>query len=222
MVVDRQRSVEFKSMKEPKCKICRRVGVKLFLKGDKCLSPKCPMVKRPYPPGQKGKRRMRALSEYGKELREKQKLRNWYGLKERQFRKYVKGVLAKRGKVEDAGDLLIRLLESRLDNVVYRMGFASSRRQARQVITHGHFLVNGKKVNIPSFQVKKGDKISLNPGSSKKSLFQNLSTILKRHTPPSWIKLNVEKLEGEITGEATLEESAPPAEISAIFEYYSR
>lgn len=209
-------------MKNAKCKICRRVGVKLFLKGEKCLSPKCPMVTKPYPPGQKRKRRRRGFSEYGKELQEKQKLKNWYNLGERQFRNYVKQVLGKRGKVEDAGALLIKKLESRLDNVVFRLGFASSHTQGRQIIGHGHFLVNGKKINIPSYQVKKGDIISLASVSRKKVIFQHLPSILKKHRPPSWLELNVEKLEGKVIKEPSLEEAAPPAEISAIFEYYSR
>lgn len=221
-----------------KCKICRRLGVKLFLKGEKCLSPKCPMVKKAYPPGQKGKRRVKALSEYGKELREKQKLKNWYDLKERQFRKYVKEALEKRGKVEDAGTLLIKTLESRLDNVVFRLGFASSRRLAKLLISHRHFLVNDKVINIPSYLVKKGDKIKIRPSSSKKTVFQNLPTTLKKYETPAWLELNtqvlakrgdeatasstIEKLEGKVTGKPSLEEVAPPVEISSIFEYYSR
>lgn len=210
-------------MQNSKCKICRRLGQKLFLKGDRCLSPKCPMITKPYPPGMKAKkRRRRVISEYGKELREKQKLKAWYNLKEKQFRKYIKEVLEKRGKVEDTNALLVKKLESRLDNVIFRMGFTSSRSQAHQIISHNHFLVNGKMVNIPSFQTKKGDKISLNPRSGKKIIFQNLPTVLKKYKPPSWIKVNVEKLEGQITGTPSLEETAPPAEISAIFEYYSR
>lgn len=205
-----------------KCKICRRLGVKLFLKGEKCLSPKCPMIKRPYPPGQKGKRRTLPLSEFGKELREKQKLRNWYNLNERQFKRYVKEVLKKRGKVEDAATLLIRKLESRLDNVIFRLGFASSHPQAQQLISHGHFLVNGKPVNIPSYSLKKGDKISIHPQSKKKGIFQNLPSLLKKHQPPSWLQLDREKMEGKVIAFPSLEEVAPPAEISAIFEYYSR
>lgn len=196
--------------------------MKLFLKGDKCLSPKCPMVRKPYPPGTKGKRRKRALSEYGKELSEKQKLKNWYNLTERQFRNYVKEVLEKRGKVEDAGTLLIKKLECRLDNVVFRMGFASSRPQSRQLIGHGYFLVNGRKVNIPAYQVKKGDMISLHQKSHKKAIFQNLSASLKKYKPPSWIELDIKKLKGKVTGLPSLEEANPPAEISAIFEFYSR
>ena len=209
-------------MQNNKCKICRRLGAKLFLKGDRCLSPKCSMVKKPYSPGEKGKKRRRPLSEYGKELSEKQKLRNWYNLKEKQFRRYVKEVLEKRGKVEDAGALLIEKLESRLDNVVFRMGFASSRSQARQIISHGHFLINEKKVNIPSFHLRKGDKIALHSVSRKKTIYNELPTTLKKYKPPSWIELNVEKMEAKIIAEPTLEEAAPPAEISAIFEFYSR
>jgi len=213
-------------MPNNKCKICRRLGVKLFLKGEKCLSPKCPMVKKPYPPGQKGKRRVRPLSEYGKELREKQKLKSWYNLAERQFRKYVKEVLTKRGKVEDAATLLIKTLESRLDNVVFRLGFAGSKSQAKQLVSHGHFLVNGKSIDTPSHQVKKGDIISIKPQkitpSYKLGGGQNLQTTLKKYQPPSWLELNVSKLEGKVIAEPSLEEVAPPVEISSIFEYYSR
>jgi len=141
-------------MIENKCKICRRVGEKLFIKGDRCMSPKCAMVKRPYPPGMKAKKVKRTVTEYGKELREKQKLKKWYILREKQFSKYVEEVLEKRGKTGDAGVLLIKKLETRLDNVVFRMGFASSRVQARQFVSHGHFLVNGKLIDVPSYHVK--------------------------------------------------------------------
>ena len=209
-------------MKDSKCKICRRVGVKLFLKGEKCLSPKCPMIKKPYPPGQKSKKRSRALSEYGKELREKQKLKNWYNLTERQFEKYVKGILSARGKAGDAESLLIRTLENRLDNVVFRLGFASSRALARQLISHRHFLVNGRPINIPSYLVKKGDKIALKTKSHNKAIFKNLPTLLKKQKTPSWLKLNPEKLGGEVIGLPLIEEVSPPAEISSIFEFYSR
>jgi len=209
-------------MENSKCKICRRLGVKLFLKGEKCLSPKCPMVRKSYPPGQKRKRRPKALSEYGKELREKQKLKNWYNLKERQFRKYVKEALGARGKVEDAAALFIKTLESRLDNLVFRLDFAPSRPSARQLISHRHILVNGRPVNIASFLVKKGDKINIKPSSSKKNIFRNLPSVLKKHKPPSWLELNAQNLEGKVTGVPNLEEAAPSAEISSIFEYYSR
>ena len=209
-------------MLNSKCKICRRLGVKLFLKGEKCLSPKCPMIKRNYPPGQKGKRRPTPLSEYGKALREKQKLKNWYNLEERQFKNYVKKILEKRGKVEDPSSLLIKTLESRLDNVVFRLGFANSRALAKQLVSHGHFLVNGRSINIPSYLVKNGDVISIKPQKIKKAIFQNLKNLLKKYKTPSWLALDVEKLEGKVIGEPTLQEAAPPAEISAIFEFYSR
>jgi len=205
-----------------KCKICRRLGVKLFLKGERCLSPKCEITKKPYPPGMRGKRRKAPLSEYGKELREKQKLKNWYNLREAQFKKYVKEILRKRSRVEDAGSLLIKKLEMRLDNVVFRLGFASSRIQARQFVLHGHFLVNDKIMKIPSHEVKKDDKINIKPNSAKKTAFKNFSTLLKKHQPPSWLELNKEKLEGKVIDSPKLEEVVPPAEISSIFEYYSR
>lgn len=205
-----------------KCKICRRLGTKLFLKGEKCLSPKCPMVRRPYPPGRKGKRRHSGFSEYGRELREKQKLKNWYNLEERQFKKYVKEALAKRGRGGDVALLLIRKLESRFDNIIFRLGLAFSRDKARQLVSHGHFLLNGKPVNTPSCQLKIGDRISIKQSSSKKAAFQNLPTILKGHKPPSWLELDKEKLEGKVIGLPNFEEAAPPAEISTIFEYYSR
>jgi len=208
-------------MENNKCKICRRLGVKLFLKGEKCLSPKCPMVRRPYPPGMRGKRR-KILTEYGKELKEKQKLKNWYNLREKQFSRYIKEVLQKRGQTENVSVLLIEKLESRLDNVVFRLGLASSRTQARQLVNHGHFLVNGKRVNIPSFQTKKGDKVSLTEKSKKKNIFQDIMPSLKKYNPPSWLKFNYQKIEGEIIDSPSLEEVSPPAEISSIFEFYSR
>ena len=143
-------------MESSKCKICRRLGVKLFLKGERCLSPKCPMVKRPYPPGQKRKRRKGSPSEYAIQLGEKQKLKIWYNLAERQFKNYIKKVLEKRARIEDAASELIRILESRLDNVVFRLGFTPSRAQSRQLVSHGFFLVNGKPINIPSYSLKQG------------------------------------------------------------------
>ncbi len=196
--------------------------MKLFLKGEKCLSQKCPIVRKPYPPGPKGKRRIKSLSEYGKELKEKQRLKNWYNLKERQFKIYVKRVLDARGKVPDAAAALVQILENRLDNVIFRLGFAPSRAAARQIISHGHVLVNGKHINIPSFSVKKGDKIGVRPTSAKKKIFQNLAPVLKKYKPPSWLELNAEILEGKVKGVPTLEEAAPPAEITSIFEFYSR
>lgn len=204
-----------------KCKICRRLGVKLFLKGERCFSPKCQIVRKPYPPGIRRKRRRVSFSEYASELREKQRLKNLYQLRERQFEKYVEGTLSQRGKVEDATTLLLKKLESRLDNVVFRLGFASSRALARQLVSHRHFLVDKKTINIPSFQVKKGDVISLKESSAKKAIFQNIKNVLKKQKVPSWLKLDTEKLSGKVIGEPSLE-GAPPVEIPAIFEYYSR
>src|SRR3990167_1033308 len=149
------------------CKTCRRLGQKLFLKGDRCLSQKCAMVRRAYAPGPQKKRRGGSPSEYKKSLQEKQTLKRWYGLSERQFKKYVKETLLRMGKVEDVANELIRRIEKRLDNAVFRLGFALSRAHARQLVSHGIFLVNGKPVNIPSFELKKGDVITIK--ESKKS-----------------------------------------------------
>lgn len=209
-------------MKNDNCTICRRMTEKLFLKGDKCLSPKCPVIRRPYPPGQKRKRRSRQLSEFGKELREKQKLKNWYNLGERQFGNYVREILKKRSMVSDAALALIQKLETRLDNAIFRLGFASSHAQARQFINHGHFTVNNRTVNIPSYRLKVGDKVSLRSSSKGKKIFGNLPQLLKKHKVASWLELDVQNLEGEVTGLPTLEEASPIAEISSIFEYYSR
>ncbi len=180
------------------------------------------MIRRTYAPGPKGKRRNRGLSEYGEELKEKQKLKNWYNLGERQFKGYVKKILSQRKKEENAPSLLIKKLEKRLDNVVFRLGFALSRVQARKLVSHGHFLVNDKANNIPSCQLKKGDRVSLRSASQEKVFFKNIKTLMKKQQIPSWLELNIEKLEGKVIGEPTLEEAAPPVEISSIFEYYSR
>jgi small subunit ribosomal protein S4 len=180
------------------------------------------MVKRPYPPGQKGKRRLSPPSEYARELKEKQKLKKWYNLEERQFKNYVKEALAQRGKVEDASVYLIQKLEKRLDNVVFRLGFASSRAQARQLVSHGYFLVNGKPVNVPSFSLKVGDVVSLKPQKTKKVIFKDLKEKLKKEKIVSWLSLDVEKLEGKIIAEPKIEEISPPVEVSAIFEFYSK
>ena len=213
---------------DAKCKICRRAGTKLFLKGDKCFTPKCPMTLKPYPPGRKKKKKRSSFSEYARELKEKQKLRQWYGLREKQFSNYVESVLhkvtsLKKGKEkEDAENVLIRFLESRLDNVIFRLGFALSRRQARQLVSHGHFLINKRPVNIPSFQVKKGDKIKVKSSSIKNNFFQKRSFVIKKYKPPSWLKLDVDKWEGEVIGLPSIEEVSPPADILSIFEFYSR
>jgi len=210
-------------MSDSKCKICRRAGEKLFLKGAKCTSPKCPIVRRPYAPGFQGKsKRRKYLSEYGKQLKEKQKLRNFYNLKERSFKKYVNEAISQRGKVEDSREFFVRSLEKRLDNVVTRLGFCSSRAQARQLVGHGHFKVNGRKVNIPSYSLEVGDQVSLKQSSKSKGAFRELQVRLKNYEPPSWLKMDVKKMQGEVLREPGLEDVSLPAEISTIFEYYSR
>lgn len=185
------------------CKQCRRAGTKLFLKGEKCFSPKCPMVKRKYPPGVHGPKGIPRISEYGLQLQEKQKTKRIYGLNESQFKKYYLKALKKKGQT---GEELIRLLESRLDNVVFRLGLASSRRQARQIVSHGHIKVNKRVVNIPSYQVKKGDLIAIKEESKKKTFFVNLVKIIDQKKPPSWLKLDTKKLTAEVISYPTSKE----------------
>ncbi|MDD3190324.1 MAG: 30S ribosomal protein S4 [Candidatus Pacebacteria bacterium] len=201
----------------PKCKQCRREGKKLFLKGERCYSVKCAMVKRPYAPGQHGQdRRMRA-SEYCVQLREKQKVKRMYGILEKQFRKYYEEAVRIKG---NTGSLLVVLLERRLDNVVYRLGFAPSRNQARQLVNHGHFLVNGKKVDIPSFMVKEGDIVSIK--KDKAGCFQNLKENLKGAQAPSWLSLDEKKLEGTVSSSPSEKEADLDVNIHLVIEYYAK
>jgi small subunit ribosomal protein S4 len=209
-------------VKEAKCRICRRLGMKLFLKGEKCFSPKCPMIKRPYPPGNLKKRKPMPPSEYKRELIEKQKLRFWYGLSDRQLKNYVKNVLKNRKKGEDVSALLIQNLEKRLDNVVYHLGFAKSREHARQLVSHKFFLVNGKPVNIPSYILKVGDTISLKDHKLKKVIFKDLKEKLKKQVVPNWLSLDPEKCEGKVISEPTVEKSVLPIDVPSVFEFYSR
>ena len=180
------------------------------------------MVKRPYPPGQRGKRRLGGPTEYGLLLAEKQKLKTWYNLKERQLKRYVKKALAMRGKVEDIGKYLLNSLEMRLDNVVFRSGFAKSRSQARQLVSHSFFLVNEEPVNIPSFSLKVGDEISMKPQKMKKKYVENLKDFLKKYTPPSHLKLDPEKLKVKIISEPKVEEILLPVDLYSVFEFYSK
>jgi small subunit ribosomal protein S4 len=206
-------------MKKPKCKICRRLGEKLFLKGDRCYSQNCAMVRKPYAPGQKGTRRKGRPSEYGKQLAEKQKIKRIYDLREAQFKKYIAKVFKERS--ENASDRLINLLESRLDSVVFRLGFGNSRGQAKQMVSHGYFLVDGKSVDIPSYQVKKDEIISLKPSKEKKKIITELKEA-KAKEKVSWVDFDSEKMEGKMIHLPTLEEVSPPVNIQAIFEFYSR
>ena len=180
------------------------------------------MVKRAYAPGPQKKRRGGSQSEYKKSLDEKQTLKKQYGISERQFKRYVKETLAKMGKVDDVSAELIRRLERRLDNVIFRLGFAKSRAQARQLVSHSYFLINGKPVNIPSYQVKIDDSIAIKANKKAKGALKELANELKRKEVPAWLQLDKDKLEAKTIGEPNLDEVKPPAEIPLIFEFYSR
>jgi len=197
------------------CKLCRREGEKLFLKGEKCYMAKCPVARRSYAPGQHGRLPVR-ISEYGIRLREKQKARRIYGLRERQFEGYFEKAARQKGST---GEKLLEFLERRLDNVLYRLGFSASRQNARQVIHHGGVLVNGRKVDVPSFAVRIGDVISFKPKFIP--LVKNVATKFPDHTPPSWLAVTAEA-EGRVVALPKREEMATTIEENLIVEYYSR
>ena len=201
----------------PKCKKCRREGEKLFLKGERCFSVKCAMIKKAYAPGQHGQARRMGLSEYGTQLREKQKIKRTYGLLEKQFRKYYDMASRMQG---NTGNLLSSLLERRLDNIVYRFGFASSRNQARQLVNHGYFLVNGKKVDIASCLIKGGDIVSVKKG--KENYFKNIKNALKDRQIPSWLTLDYQKLQGKVVALPAVNEIDVKANIHLVIEFYSK
>jgi len=202
----------------PVCRLCRREGVKLFLKGDRCFTDKCALERRPYPPGQHGQMRTKK-TEYGLLLREKQKLRRIYGVLERQFRRYFAEAERRKGVT---GEILLVLLERRLDNVVYRMGFANSRNQARQLVRHGHVLVNGREVNIPSYQVKVGDVIKIKEKSQEIPFIKEALEGIARRGIPSWLEINSERLEGKIKTMPSREEIGIPVQEQLIVEFYSK
>ena len=201
----------------PVCRLCRREGMKLYLKGDKCFSDKCPVSRRSYAPGQHGQSRKK-VTEYGMQLREKQKVRRFYGISESQMRKYFAMADKMKGIT---GENLLRLLELRLDNVVYRMGFASSRAEARQLVTHGHFLVNGAKVDIPSVQLKVGDKIEVKEKSRSSEKFKEL---IENHSGNTvkWVDVDLDQLRASIVSEPTREDIDIPVEEHLIVELYSK
>ncbi|MFA5368847.1 MAG: 30S ribosomal protein S4 [Candidatus Paceibacterota bacterium] len=205
-----------------KCKICRRLGDKLFLKGEKCSSAKCTMIKRPFAPGQKAKKRRSALSDFGKEMREKQRMRKFYGVSESQFKKYVEQVTTARSGNENVADELIQKIESRLDNIIFRLGWCRSRSHASQLVSHGHFAVNGRKVDIPSYFVSVGDVISIRPGSRGKDTLKDLDEKMKKYSMPAWLSYDKEKMEGKFVKKPMFGDIQLPAEIAAIFEHYSR
>lgn len=204
----------------PKCRLCRREGEKLFLKGERCNTQKCAMTKRNYPPGIAGKNQGgQRGTEFGKQLRAKQKAKRIYGILERQFRKYYEIADNKDGVT---GDILLQLLEQRLDNVVYRLGIAPSRRSARQMVSHGIVEVNGIKVTIPSYQVKEGDEISVRKTKKEKKLFEHIEERLKNTNIPSWLHLDKAALKGKILHSPKREEIESTIDVQLIVEYYSR
>lgn len=207
------------SKKISRCSRCRRVSEKLSLKGDKCLGPKCPLVKRNYPPGQHGpeSKRHAKLSGYGKQLREKQTAKRIYGLRERQFANYVAEAAHKTG---DTGEYLINYLESRLDNVVFRAGLAGSRESARQIVSHGHVTVNGKKVNIPSYRVRVGEEIALSAASRGKKLFADIADKLAKTHAPGWLGIEPAQVSVRILNKPAADNL--PFNSRAIVEFYSR
>jgi len=200
----------------PKCRLCRREGLKLFLKGERCLTEKCAVERRSYPPGEHGRGRIKQ-SEYLIQLREKQKARRYYGLLEKQFRRTYER--ASRGQGAP-GENLLRLLETRLDNVVYRLGFAGSRAQARQLVRHGHFLVNGRRVNIPSYTVKANDVISLKAGSPVEQLVRDATDLTASVAP--WLQADHEALTGQVLRYPVRDEIDVPVQESLIVELYSK
>lgn len=204
----------------PKEKIERRLGTKLFLKGERSFSPKSATVKRMYPPGMHGKSPKR-LSEFGLQLQSKQRVKKTYRMLERQFKNWAKEALESRGPT---GELLMKRLERRLDNAIFRAGFAQSRDQARQVVNHGHIMVNGKKVSIPSFEVRIGDQISVREGSAKTKYFSVLAPQwIKKVQAPKWIELNSDNFTAKIIGVPTMEESGiETKDMQSIIELYSR
>ncbi len=204
--------------KDEQCRICRREGQKLFLKGSRCYSDKCSITRRNYAPGEHGQGRKK-LSEYGTQLREKQKTKAFYGVGEKQFRKYFEMAENKKGIT---GEVLLQILESRLDNVVYRAGFGTSRAQARQLVNHGHFDVNGVKTDIASYLVKPGDVISVRENKKDSKIIKENAEINSSRPVPEWLEKNNEKLEAKVIRLASREDVDLPVEEHLIVELYSK
>lgn len=202
----------------PKCRKCRREGIKLYLKGDRCYTSKCAIDRRNYAPGQHGMRRKK-ISEYGLQLREKQKAKRFYGVLERQFSRYYDRASRQPGVT---GENLLRLLERRLDNVVYRLGLATSRAEARQLVRHGHFTVNGRKTNIPSYLVKVGDEIAVKERSKESPRFKELMERAAEKTPPAWLEYDPEEVKGRVLAFPTREQIDAPVQEHLIVELYSK
>ena len=203
---------------DEQCRICRREGQKLFLKGSRCYSDKCSISRRNYAPGQHGQKRAK-LSEYGTQLREKQKTKSYYGVGEKQFRGYFEMASNKKGIT---GENLLQILESRLDNVVYRLGFGASRAQARQLVNHGQFAVNGQRVDIPSYLVKAGDVISVRESKKDNATIKANVEANAARPVPAWLELNNETLSGKVVRLASREDVDIPVEEHLIVELYSK
>jgi small subunit ribosomal protein S4 len=201
----------------PVCRKCRREGVKLYLKGDKCYSRKCPIERRAYPPGQHGQGMQRKLSDYGIQLREKQKMRRIYGVRERQFRNYIAEAVRRPGVT---GDILLQLLEMRLDNTVYRLGLASSRAQARQFVCHGHIMINAKRVDIASYQVRANEVIEVAEGARK--IAPLVAAVESTKGVPAWLQFNANQMKGTIVSAPVRDEIDTDVQESLIVEFYSR
>jgi len=204
------------------CKLCRREGQQLFLKGERCMSPKCAVTKRKTPPGEHGKKATfgRKVSDYGKQMREKQKARRIYGVMERQFRRYFKEANRRQGMT---GATLLSILETRLDNVVYRLGFADSRAQARQLVRHGHFVLNGHKVDIPSLLVSIGDVIAVRESSRNSAYFRDRGQLMQGTVrTPNWLTLDLGAMRGVMGNIPAREDIAVELNEQLIVEYYSR
>ncbi len=204
--------------KDEQCRICRREGQKLFLKGSRCYTDKCSITRRNYAPGQNGQKRKK-LSEYGTQLREKQKTKSFYGVGEKQFRKYFEMASSKKGIT---GDILLQILESRLDNVVYRLGYGSSRAQARMLITHGHFEVNGQKVDIPSYLVKAGDIVKVREIRKDSKIIKENVEVNSSRPVPEWLEKDEKTLSGKVVRLASREDVDIPVEEHLIVELYSK
>lgn len=203
---------------EAQCRLCRREAMKLYIKGDRCYSDKCALERRNYPPGQHGQGRGK-LSDYGLQLREKQKIKRMYGLVEKQFKSYFKEADRQKGVT---GTNFLVLLERRLDNTVYRLGFANSRSQARQLVRHSHFLINGRKVNIPSYLLRPGDTVAVVPGSRDlASINESMGALPRRGLPP-WLDLDTTQYEGTFKVYPTREEMNLPVQEQLVVEFYSK
>jgi small subunit ribosomal protein S4 len=201
------------------CAACRRAGEKLFLKGERCFSPKCALTRRGYAPGQHGAKGSGRRSEYGTQLAEKQKVKRIYGLRERQFRKYYEAATTKEGVT---GNIVLTTLERRLDNVVYRLGLAGSRRDARQLVSHKHFQVNGRTVNIPSFQVKAGDVVSVKANSLATPSFQLRMKKLESHKAPAWLEFDLKNASARVMNVPEITDVDHQPQMQLIVEFYSR